>query len=240
MRFAVISDIHANMEALQAVLQDIAVKGVDRIVCLGDCVGYGAQPEEVVRLLSRRRIHSLVGNHEEAVFDDNVLSWFNPQATESILRTREVLSKRSVESFHKWPKTLTVGSSLFVHGFPPDSVHTYLFEATTDMVSVAMELTDARVCFVGHTHILTMMAWDGMTVQSLRLTRGVHTLDSRRYIVNVGSVGQPRDGNNNAKYIIYEPGKKMLEVRFVPYDIKSAAKKIIAAGLPEFFARRLY
>lgn len=240
MRLAVISDIHGNMEALQAVLQDIAVKDVDRIVCLGDCVGYGAQPEEVVSLITRRKIHTVIGNHEEAVFDDDVLSWFNPQATESILRARKILSKRSVETFKKWPKYICLENTHFVHGFPPDSVHTYLFEATTDMVSVAMERTDAKVCFVGHTHILTMMAWDGMTVQTMRLSRGVHPLDNRRFIVNVGSVGQPRDGNNNAKYVLFEPEQKRIEVRFVPYDINSAAKKIIEAGLPEFFARRLY
>jgi predicted phosphodiesterase len=236
---AIISDIHGNLEALEAVLEDIADKEIDHVICLGDCVGYGADSEAVLSRLWDEDIPAVRGNHEDALFDDSVLEWFNPQATDAILKTREMISAESRERISRWPLFIPFDTAWCVHGFPPASVHTYLFEATKEMVAHSFDSIPSRMVFVGHTHILSLVAFDGQRVRSYPLKKGTTFLNGRRYIVNVGAVGQPRDGDNSAKYVIWDIEANSLEVRFVPYDAAKAADKIRRAGLPEFLARRL-
>ncbi len=228
------------MEAFTAVLGNMREKSVNACVCLGDVVGYGADPEPVLQLLWKHKIPSIIGNHEEAAYDDGILQYFNPQAKKTALLTRKMLKPDSIERIKKWPTTIEFNGAMGVHGFPPDSVHKYLFEADEGAVIRMWKSVDFNLCFVGHTHSLEIVAYDGHNVITYPLMEGGWLLDNRRTIVNVGSVGQPRDGDNNAKYVIWDTNMNALTVCFVPYDIDKAANKIIQAGFPEINAKRLF
>ena len=241
MRIAVISDIHGNLDAFECVLADISSAVVDTVYSLGDNVGYGPQSEEVLDLIRSHGIPSVMGNHELALSDPVLLRWFNPTARASLERTRAMLSESSLNFIGSLPTVLTTKQCRFVHGFPPDSPVTYLFQVDDDALEKAFSHMAERLCFIGHTHELLMISSDGNHLQRHDLAQGQITLDpARRYLINIGSVGQPRDGNNNAKYIIWDTDTDCLDIRFVPYDIASVVKKIMDAGLPEAHANRLW
>jgi predicted phosphodiesterase len=241
MRFAVISDVHGNLEALLAVLQDIENSRVEAIYSLGDHIGYGPDPEAVVQEIIKGRIPAVLGNHELAAIDPDHLNWFNPVARKSLVQSIAMLSQSSLAAIGRLEKSMILADCLFVHGFPPDSVDTYRFQVGPDERQRIMAAMPAPVCFIGHTHELVLLTSDGASVTSHRIEQGTISLTkSRRYIINVGSVGQPRDGNNNAKYVIWDTDLFTIEVKYVPYDISTVAKKIIDAGLPRSHADRLW
>ncbi len=219
MRVAIISDIHGNLDAFRQVLNDIDASGIDAVVCLGDNVGYGPEPEQVIRQVRNRNIPCVMGNHEQAVLDRGYLDWFNPAARKSLQKTMPLLSEDSI-----------------------NFIYTYLFQASKDTLKQTFREMKERLCFVGHTHKLKLIGFDGKVSQHIRLRKGIvnHFHKDKKYIVNVGSVGQPRDGNNNAKYVIWNTSEDSLEVRFVPYDIAAVVSKIMAAGLPKVHADRLW
>jgi predicted phosphodiesterase len=240
MRLAVISDVHGNLEALKEVLADIDRSQVDSVVCLGDNVGYGPYPEEVVELVNERNIPWVMGNHELAVVDQSYLEWFNPEAQESILQTKKLLSQETINYIGQLEASMVFQGCLCVHGSPPDSITTYIFELMeSELKEIFMEMKE-RICFVGHTHDLEIIAFNGEEIAHGYLYEGLIQLDENdKYIINVGSVGQPRDSNNNAKYVIWDDFSQILEVKYIPYDIEATANKIIERGFPEFNAIRL-
>ena len=241
MRIAIISDIHGNIEALDQVLADIDSHQVDQIMDLGDNIGYGPDSEQVVGRILDRGIPSILGNHELALVEPEILDWFNPAARESLLKTQNLLSKQSLAFIEAMKKSMVMHGCRFVHGFPPDSVTTYLFEVDQEGLELAFSTSRDQLCFTGHTHRLEVAGSDGEKILRQRLRRGIFQINpSHKYIFNVGSVGQPRDGDNRAKYVIYDDADQTLEARFVPYDIVITAKKIIAAGLPRMHADRLW
>ena len=242
MRVAIISDIHGNLDAFRQVLNDIEASSIDAIVCLGDNVGYGPEPEQVIRQVRNRNIPCVMGNHEQAVLDRRCLDWFNTAARKSLQKTMTLLSEDSINFIRGLESSLVIYQSRFVHGFPPDSTDTYLFQASKDTLKQSFSEMKERFCFVGHTHKLKLIGFDGKVSQHIPLKKGIvkHFHKDRKYIVNVGSVGQPRDGDNNAKYVIWNTSENSLEVRFVPYDIAAVVSKIIAAGLPKVHADRLW
>ena len=240
MRIAVISDIHANLEALEQVLIDIQGSSIDKVVCLGDSIGYGPDPEQVVAMINDHHIPSILGNHELAVIDPNLLTCFNPLARRSLLKTIDMLSMKNINFISKLKPFMTYDSYRFVHGFPPDSATTYLFQIAEDELVRTIKQMKEKICFVGHTHRLEIIDFNGRSIMRSPLTQSVVNLNSSdQYIINAGSVGQPRDGNNNAKYIILDTEKNSIEVKFIPYDIASVVNKIIEAGLPTEHAIRL-
>ncbi len=241
MRIAVISDIHGNATAFEAVLEDIdSQQGIEGIYCLGDNIGYGPEPEKVIEMMRMRNIPSVLGNHELAIKQPESLSWFNPTARRSLEKTLTLLSPESKTYIAKLPTYLIVDDCRFVHGFPPDSVTTYLFEINSNGIKYTLDRLEERVVFIGHTHELLIAEYDGTAVISEPLYRGTVQLDpGKKYLINVGSVGQPRDGTNPAKYVIYDDEANELIVRFVPYDIHDTVNKIHQAGLPEQHALRL-
>lgn len=240
MRLAVVSDIHGNFEALESVLADIASASVDRIISLGDNIGYGADSEAVLRRLRASPIDSVRGNHELAVIDPKARSWFNPQALTSIMYTMAHLSDDAIQYLHTLPSSLHIDTHWFVHGFPPDSETRYLFQAGTNEIRKGLAATGCPICFVGHTHDLEIITIDESAIERRQLPCGAALLErDKRYIVNIGSVGQPRDGNRDAKYIVFDTDACVMDVRYVAYDREAAAKKIIAAGLPKSHAARL-
>lgn len=241
LEIAIISDIHGNLEALSGVLADIDSSGIDDIVCLGDCIGYGPDPEAVINEIRRRAIPTLMGNHELAVCNPRQLTWFNPLAQDSLRKTRTMISPASIEFIEQLPRSLVVAQCLCVHGYPPDSVRTYLFQKPAEELIKTFKSMPEPICFVGHTHDLEIVTFDGLRTERLDLKQGILNLNMKlKYIVNVGSVGQPRDGNNSAKYVIFNPRTGSLEVRFIPYNIAATVAKIKAAGLPGNHADRLW
>lgn len=240
MRIAVISDIHANLEAFEQVLIDIGKSDIDTTVCLGDNIGYGPDPEPVVSLIRDHDIPSVMGNHELAVIDQKFLTWFNPLARRSLLKTIDMLSEETIRFIYGLKPFMIYGEYRFVHGFPPDSATTYLFHVAEDELLHAFNQMKEKICFLGHTHRLEIIGFNGRSITRSRFTQNVIDLNTAdRYIVNTGSVGQPRDGDNHAKYVILDTVKNTIEAKSIPYDIALVVNKIIKAGLPTEHAVRL-
>lgn len=240
-KLAVISDIHGNLEALLAVLSDIDRLDLDTVVCLGDNIGYGPDPDQVLTILRSRNIPSLMGNHEWGLVDETSLFWFNPQARRSLMQNKQLLSEESLTYLKLLPVNMFFDDCLLVHACPPDNIKTYLFEISPFQFSSIFLEMGADICMVGHTHELVLVSYTAGQVTIAPLVEGVQVLDrASKYIVNVGSVGQPRDGNNNAKYVIWDSEARTLEVRFVPYNIKKTVEKIMLLGLPRINADRLW
>jgi predicted phosphodiesterase len=241
MQIAIISDIHGNLEALHAVAADIKAQSVDTILSLGDNIGYGPDPMAVIDYIREHTIPSVMGNHEMATVDADYLDWFNPMARRSLEKTIEMLSPKALKFISQLEPVMILDTCRCVHGFPPDSLTTYLFEISIDKLQQAFKAMQDRICFVGHTHILQIISFDGERITYDYLSEGRTALhEAHQYIINIGSVGQPRDGNNNAKYVIFDTEANTIEVRFVPYDIAAVVDKILAAGLPEAHANRLW
>lgn len=241
MRIAIISDIHGNLEAFKQVLADIKKAGVDGVFCLGDNVGYGPEPEAVVQLLRQEQIPSVMGNHDLALADDAYLTWFNQLAQQSLILTRDCMSTESLEYCKTLPMNRVVDNCLCVHGCPPDSAMTYIFEPSHYELGLIIESLEQDICFIGHTHLLELYRYDGRKIhQNVLGEEKIRLNHTDRYLINVGSVGQPRDEDRQAKYVIYNVRERFLEVRFVRYDIAVTANKILELGWPEYHARRLW
>ena len=240
MRAALVSDIHGNMDAFEAVLADIDRMQLRAVFSLGDNIGYGAEPERVIQTLQDRQIPSVVGNHELAARRPGFLDWFNPAARQSLCMTFQKLSAASLKWIAGLPRHRQVGDARLVHGFPPDSATLYLFQMSTAEKCRALQELPERICFVGHTHALDLIRLDSGRLADLPFVEDFNRIDpTLKFFVNIGSVGQPRDGDPRAKYVIWDPDAQTLELRCVPYDARAAAAKIIAAGLPESHAHRL-
>ena len=232
---AIISDIHSNLEALQAVLKDIEARGVTDIVCLGDVVGYGPNPKECVDLAHNFRL-TLLGNHEEAVLFEVSVQGFNPRASSAVRWTAkqfDMLGKDKAANAQRWdymgnmPRIYTANGIILVHGSPCDHTREYIY--TTDVRNPnKMERIFAKIehlCFVGHTHIPGIWTED-MTYHSPEELDFTYHITNRQVIINVGSIGQPRDNDNRACYVLFDGST----VRFVkvPYDFEKTVKKIYA------------
>ena len=240
MRLAVISDIHSNLDALQAVLYDISRQSIDDVISLGDNIGYGPQPEEVIVHLKRHAISSVLGNHELALLDKDYLRTFNPYARKALEINKNKLSdpaKRYISSLK--PCFVKYGCR-FVHGTPPDNITTYVFKEPDQKLISIMKRLKQNITFVGHTHQLAVYELDqGIFEKKILIKLTVSLAKGAKYIINTGSVGQPRDGYNEAKYIIWDSAQGTIEPRFVPYDYYEAIKKIKKAGIPKRYAQLL-
>ncbi len=236
MRYAIISDIHANFDAFEVVLADIEKSSIDRIVCLGDVVGYGAQPRECIKVLREREILTIAGNHDYAAIGKTNINYFNQYAKEATLWTRKVCTDEDKE----WLKSLSLVEYLddftMVHGtlYQPD-LFDYIL--TTYDAYLSLQLLDAPVCFLGHSHVPINFVWD--EIISFNYDREIQMKPGVKMLVNVGSVGQPRDENPRACYAVYDTELKRIEVRRLEYDVEAAAKKIRDAGLPTALGERL-
>ena len=229
MRLAIISDIHANLEALQAVLEDIRQQQADRIVCLGDVVGYGADPAACVALVRERAGVCVLGNHDAAVFNEHQRSYFNPFAIEAVRWTVRQLSAEDVAFLRGLPFRVSSDNLLFVHSAPraPEEWE-YVFSGME--ARMQSKHFFERVCFVGHSHIPGVYPLDG---------GGAEYDPLRRYLVNVGSVGQPRDRDWRSCYGLLDTVAGSFTHRRVAYDVETAVRKILDSGLPQRLAERL-
>jgi diadenosine tetraphosphatase ApaH/serine/threonine PP2A family protein phosphatase len=236
-KYAIVSDVHANLEALRAVLDDADTRA-DGVLCLGDTVGYGADPEACVDLLATRAGGIVAGNHEWGVADRLDLGWFNRWARAAAEWTRERLDDDHRAWLAGLPLTLEVGDATLVHASPgqPDEWD-YLVTAA-DGWNVFGEFA-TRWCFVGHSHIPAMWSLGSAGPDHDARPATIVSERGRRYIVNVGSVGQPRDRDPRACYALWDVEAGRVEIRRVVYDVAAARRKIEAAGLPRFLADRL-
>jgi len=235
--YLILSDIHANLEALSAVLADAAGR-YDRILCLGDLAGYGADPNPVCEW-SREKATAIVrGNHDRACSGMESLEDYRPAAAASAVWTAGQLTPGNIEYLSRLPRgPLRYDDFDLTHGSPEDEDE-YL--VTLADASPLRDALTAQLTFFGHTHI------QGGFLLARRATRriapeGVLELEADHfYLVNPGAVGQPRDGDWRAAYAIYSPAQRLVEYRRVEYDVDRAASKIRAAGLPSALAARLY
>ncbi|MCF8031843.1 MAG: metallophosphatase family protein [Desulfarculaceae bacterium] len=241
MRLAALSDVHGNLEAFRAVLADLQGQKVEHTVLLGDVVGYGPDPEECVRLARELKLPTVMGNHELGLSDKLTLAWFNSTARRSLEQVGAMLSQESLAWLAGLPLFLVLGSCRLVHGAPPASVTKYYFELGRAEIVQRMNRIPEPWCLVGHTHELAMARIDQEGhVERLGLEEGRHALqEDARYLINTGAVGQPRDGDPRAKYVIVDDQAGDIEVRCVKYDVQATVDKILDKGLPEFNARRL-
>ncbi len=240
MRVAVLADIHGNLEAFQSVIADMEKQHVDKVVCLGDLIGYGPDPEEVVVLFQKKCFFSVLGNHEAALQTPKMRDWLNFQARENSLHTEKLLSPQSIAYCCGLKESAFFAKALCVHGFPPSSVVKYLTRIPDSEIVSFFQDSDTQLCFVGHSHELLKVSWENEKLHKETLTKGIYPLSaSAKYLINAGSVGQPRDGNNNSKYLIWDTEKNSIEVRYVPYDIETTIQKIIDRGFPKAYGQRL-
>ena len=236
MRFAVFSDIHANLEALEAVLQDAQENAVTHFVCLGDVVGYNANPHECVELVRDMECPIVKGNHDEQASLIESSRDFNELAEHAIAWTRENLTDDDKEWLRDLRLQRQVRDFTIVHAtLDTPAQWGYVFNNLDAVASFTYQHT--TVCFFGHTHVpMGFIRDDGVR----RVTVDQLSIDAaKKYFINAGSVGQPRDGDWRAAYCIYDTDKNVVEQRQVKYDLQKAQKKIVKAGLPELLAHRL-
>ncbi|MFW6142851.1 MAG: metallophosphoesterase family protein [Desulfovermiculus sp.] len=240
MSLAIISDIHGNLEAFRQVLKDISRQNVEGCYFLGDAISYGPQPDHCVRLLQEENIPCILGNHELALIRSEAKAYFNHSTREHFAQTEALLSENSLEFISTWPVNRQEHEMLLVHGCPPDSVTRYLFELNEQELSQVMRDMNTKTAFVGHTHELRLVQSNGLDLLQEDISQGTYPLSTEKALINVGSVGQPRDGDNRAKYVLWDPVRRWIEVRCVPYDIRKTAQKILDLGFPRFYADRLW
>ena len=236
MRYAIISDIHGNREALDTVLAAIEQQGCDEIVCLGDVVGYGAEPGYCLDTVRERCKVVVAGNHDHAAVGKINIDYFNPHARQATEWTRDRLTDEQRAYLNDLPLVHDFDTFTVVHG-SLDNPELFDYIQTSYDAYLTMEQMTRPVCFIGHSHVPIAFLLRDVITYSMDPT--VELEGIAKTIVNVGSVGQPRDNNPNASYAIYDEDERQVETFRIPYDIARSAEKIREAGLPEFLAERL-
>jgi len=240
MRYAVISDVHANLEALSAVISKIAGLKTDRILCLGDIVGYNANPNEVIDILKSEKALCIMGNHDAVACGLREPNNFNPLAKRAALWSREQLTDESRAFLRDLPKELKVDDFFIFHGSIHDTDRYILYkEDIKENFQLLKKLTgQPRMGFFGHTHVRTAYINDSDVI-SVDLSIELPLSPSRKYLINPGSVGQPRDYDPRASFLIYDTIEQKVTFFRTDYDIAACQDKIIKAGLPSQLATRL-
>ena len=246
MRYALLADIHGNLEALNAILEHLAAQRIDRYLCLGDIVGYGANPQECLARVQACEATGVCGNHEWGALGKLRLEWFNETARHAVVWTRAQLDFRDLDALRRLPLVSTDGPVTLVHGTltAPER-----FDYLTDVGQALDTLRVCRtpICVVGNTHVPFVLEYDRTQGRVNRMISaptdvGEVTLSAQegvRYVINPGSVGLPRDGDPRASCAILETDPSMAWIHRVPYDIATAQAKIRQAKLPVFLADRL-
>ncbi len=243
MRLAIIADIHSNLEALESVLEAIRREEVEAVLNLGDLVGYNASPNECLELIQSQNFFNLAGNHDLALLEPERAEYFNIIAYQALMWSREQIHPGLLKFLQAMPLTQELGGRfLACHGTPTstDTYISYHFQGKRVFKEMTKQ-TQLRVCFFGHTHRRALWYRDIRGTVALReisqpkvtLAREAH------YLINPGSVGQPRDGNPEAAYAIFDGEEFSIHFKSVPYDIPGAQRRILSAGLPPFLAERL-
>ena len=237
MRYAVLSDIHGNLESLQQAL--LLLHDDDKVLCLGDIVGYGPNPNECVRLIRDRASETVLGNHDVAAVDNFGVEYFNPAARRAIEWTQTVIEPDVIDWLNGLSYEIRQPDFLMVHGAPVN-----YFEYLLDKrhAKAAFERTDAPLIFVGHTHIAEYYALEAdASISHAHMQAGgeLQLEAGKRYIVDVGSIGQPRDLNPQPCFVFYDDERKHVQWLRYDYPIAQVQQKMAEAELPEALAARL-
>ncbi len=240
MRYAFLGDIHGNTDALSKVLASIRESSADRVVCLGDIVGYGAEPVQCLEMIRELKCDVIAGNHDWAAVGKISIDAFNAYAKAAALWTREQLSQEQKDWLANLPLVLTYDHCAVAHGtFHQPEAFNYIqtvFDAEQSFE--ALRRLGSSLGFLGHSHVpVGFFDTDPITYT---LENAIPMDGETATIVNAGSVGQPRDENNKASWALYDSDKREVSINRIEYDIDAAANKIRAAGLPEILAARLY
>jgi len=239
LRYAFIADIHGNLVALLAVLADLDHQEIGTILCLGDIVGYAAEPARCIAVVRERAKHIVAGNHDYAAAGEISCDEFNEFARAAIIWTRRQLSEEEKDWLRQLPLIVHVDQFSMVHSSLHRPEDFNYIESGHDAAECFREMQEA-LCFVGHSHVPAVFFDTGKSlIPSYRLDLTSTVPVEGRMIVNVGSVGQPRDEDPRAAYCIYDSDANTVEIRRVTYDTEAAADKVRAAGLPELLAFRL-
>ena len=236
MKYAIIADIHANWEAFQVVLDDAQKQKVTHYACLGDVVGYNANPKECLEIVRKMNIPCVKGNHDEYCSTEDALEGFNPAAAEAVYWTREQLDDKERQWLCELKYSRMVANFTLVHAtLDAPERWGYVFDKLAAAASFPYQNT--QVCFFGHTHVPVAFMRDTVVRGGTYSKFKIDT--AKKYFINVGAIGQPRDNNPKAAYVVYDMDENTIELRRLEYDIPTAQKKILAAGLPERLAERL-
>ncbi len=240
MKYGILSDIHANLEALTVVLNHIDSQSIDQILCLGDVVGYGANPNECCQLLLERNPLLILGNHEHASIDLSESYLFSMHARESARWTYDYLDEEYKIIFRQLKdyRVLDDQSILMVHGSLTDR-NGYIItssQAEEQINIIKKTYPECLFTFFGHSHIKKI--W-GIAEVSEKIPNEYYLRENDYYLINPGSVGQPRDGDPRASYIIFDSDLNKITYNALEYDIITTQQKIISAGLPPYLSRRL-
>jgi predicted phosphodiesterase len=241
MRTAVISDIHANLEALTAALNRIRTLQVDKTVCLGDIVGYNANPNECIDIMRSEKIMCVLGNHDAAASGLEEPDLFNPLARTAVLWTREQLTDENRQHLIDLQRERSVRDFYLFHGSIHDTNRYILYRE--DVVDNFRELAhlhqSPNLGFFGHTHVVTVLSEQYGIIATSLSHENLFLQPGKRYLINPGSVGQPRDGDPRAAFLVYDDHDRLITFFRVEYDMRRCQDKIINAGLPPQLAERL-
>lgn len=240
MRYAVFSDVHANLEALEAFIEHAARRRVDRYMCLGDMVGYGPNPNRcIARVRELPEAEFILGNHDQAAAGAPYN--MHKDAQRAILWTRERLTPENLRFLQAMKPMVTIGRMIFCHATPCEPLRWDYVRSKEDMRRAFSKIKN-RILFIGHTHVAAVLTRRNFYCIYLHEPRNktvVPAAELNRQIYNCGSVGQPRDGDPRASYLVYDTASEMVEFHRIAYDHDRAAAKILSAGLPDSLASRL-
>jgi predicted phosphodiesterase len=238
MRWAILSDVHGNLEAFQAVIEDLREEKAERVAFLGDMVGYGADPNDCLALLQGLTDWAVAGNHDYGSVGLTDIDAFNPTARSALLWTRDQLLPESRNYLRRLLLTRQIGEITFVHA-SPNQPEDWNYVFTYPEAEEAFQSLTGRLAFMGHSHRPLILAKETDSEVRIIHTQEAVLKSGIQYIINVGSVGQPRDGYSEAAYGLYDEEERTYRLKRVDYDVATAQKKIIKAGLPSFLAQRL-
>ncbi|MBI4302213.1 MAG: metallophosphoesterase family protein [Chloroflexi bacterium] len=238
MRYAILADIHSNLEALEAVLLDVDKQGgADVFWCLGDIVGYGPNPEECIKRLSQYQPLTVLGNHDLGATGELDLSYFNPDAAAACLWNAQRLKSEEIRYLSQLPQKAVTDDFTLAHGSPRDPIWEYVLSSAIAQANLAH--FETFFCLIGHSHIPLVFESAPGDPGHLRELPLRLTLGERRLIINPGSVGQPRDGDPRASYALYDAEQRLIYHHRVPYPVSITQEKMRLAGLPPRLALRL-
>jgi len=241
MRTAIISDVHGNLPAFTSFLEISEELNVRRILCLGDIVGYNPWPNECIDIIKEMGIPCVMGNHDRVACGEDSPDSFNLAARGAILWTREVLTESNRKYLAALPDMIVVDKEyLLVHGSPRDP-NEYIFthNSAIDNIEFMKSEFEKSLCFFGHTHVVFAVSEDRGKIEVFR-GESVQIEKEKGYLINPGSIGQPRDGDPKAAFLIYDEGKQEVKFHRFDYDIDAVYEAVIDAGIDPYLGKRLF
>jgi len=238
MKYAIISDIHGNLAALNNVIQRIEELECDRIVCLGDIVGYGPFPNECCDIIQQKADICIIGNHDHAAIGRTSTEYFNKFATSAIWWTVEQLTAENKKYLEQLPEKVEENDLLFVHAAPIDPLRWNYILSLYDAED-NFHAFEQKACFIGHSHVPVLYSYEDGEFPAYEPGPKIRLFDGFRYIINVGSVGQPRDKNPDACFALYDLETNTCQLERVAYDVRETQAAMEEKELPAFLVERL-